>query len=226
MSRRKPASSARGVTVPEIMTVAVIAVIVTTIIVSLFVSISGTAGAEQIDSDLVQSANDALYQIQRDVRQSDPNGIFACSGSGGAVTCTPGSSLTTPTDVQYLAVLTARDGGDGTVQWDNSGRPAWTGFNIYWLAPDGQGSNDLASGFAPAQIAPGANPSILNADVINAVSSASTTTSPSIIAHSILDIKTMVDVSKDRVAIRIISQSTDGGDTNSTSVESDAYARN
>jgi type II secretory pathway pseudopilin PulG len=211
---------------PEIMTVVIIAIIVTTIVASVFMSVDGTAGAEQIDSDLVQSANQALYQIQRDVRQSDPNGIFACSTTGGAVTCTPGSDLAAPTDVQYLAVLTARDGGDGMVQWDISGRPAWTGFIVYWLSPDGSGANDLASGFAPAQIAPGANPAILNADVINAVGSATAVADPSIIAHSILGVKTMVDIAKDRVAIRITSQSTDGTDTNSTSVQSDAYARN
>jgi type II secretory pathway pseudopilin PulG len=211
---------------PEIMTVTIIAIIVMTIVASLFTSIAGAAGAEQMDSDLVQSANDALYRIQRDVRQSDPNGIFACSVTGGAVACTPGSDLTTPTDVQYLAVLTARDGGDGMVQWDISGRPAWTGFTIYWLSPDGSGANDLASGFAPAQIAPGANPAILNADVINAVSDVTAVANPSIIAHSISGIQTMVDIATDRVAIRITSQSTDGSNTNSTSVQSDAYARN
>lgn len=211
---------------PEIMTVSIIAIIVTTIVASLFTSISGAAGSEQVDADLVQSANAALYRIQRDIRQSDPNGIFACAVSGGAVTCTPGSDLTTATDVRYLAVLTALDGGDGMVQWDNSGRPAWTGFNVYWLSPDGNGTYDLASGFAPAQIAPGASPAILNADVINAVSSATASADPAVIAHSISDIQTMVDVAKDRVAIRITSQSSDGPDTNSTSVQSDAYARN
>lgn len=226
MSRRKPASEQRGVTMPEIMTVTIIAIIVTTIVASLFTSISGAAGSEQVDADLVQSANDALYRIQRDVRQSDPNGIFACTVSGGAVTCTPGSDLTTPTDVSYLAVLTALDGGNGMVQWDISGRPAWTGFNVYWLSPDGSGTNDLESGFAPAQIAPGANPAILNADVINAVSSATAATNPAIVAHSISGIQTMVEVANDRVAIRITSQSSDGPNTNSTSVQSDAYARN
>jgi type II secretory pathway pseudopilin PulG len=224
--RRKQASNQRGVTMPEIMTVMIIAIIVTTIVASIFKSVFGTAGAQQVDTDLVKAAGEALYRIQRDVRQSDPNGVFACTGSSSTLTCTPGSDLTTPTDLQYLAVLTARSGGDGMAQWDASGRPAWTGFDIYWLAPDATGATNLAAGFAPAQISPGANPAILNADVINAVAAASAAADPVVIAHSIAGIQTMVDVAKDRVAIRISIQSTEGTDTNSTSVQSDAYARN
>ena len=211
---------------PEIMTVMIIAGIVTTIVASLFSSISGAAGAEQIDTDLVRSADEALYRIQRDVRQSDPNGIFSCTGASSTLVCTPASDLATPTDSQYIAVLTAHSGGNGMMQWDISGRPAWTGFVVYWLVPDSSGTNNLAFGFAPAIIAAGANPAILNADVINAVSTASASTNAETVAQSIARIQTMVDVSKDRVAIRITSQSSEGSKTNSTSVQSDAYARN
>lgn len=211
---------------PEVMTVVIIAAIVTTIVMSLFKAMAGAAGAEETDTDLVQSADEALYRIQRDVRQSDPNGIFICTGAGSAAVCTPGSDVSTPTDVQYFAILTARIGGNGPMNWDDSGRPAWTGFDVYWMVPDGNGTNNLAEAFAPALIAPGANPAILNADVINAVATVSASSNYEVVTHSILRIQTMVDVSKDRVAIRIFSQSTSGSHTNTTSVQSDAYARN
>jgi type II secretory pathway pseudopilin PulG len=224
--RRKPGSSQRGTSMPEIMTVTIIAVIVMTIVAALFKSISGAAGAEQVDTDLVQSADEALYRVQRDVRQSDPNGIFACTGASSAVVCTAASDLTAPADTAFLAVLTAHAGGNGTMQWDVSGRPAWTGFEVYWLVPDANGTNNLAYCFAPAHIAPGVNPAILNADVINAVTTASASANLEVVAHSIARIQTMVDVSKDRVAIRITSQSGQGSNENSTAVQSDAYARN
>jgi prepilin-type N-terminal cleavage/methylation domain-containing protein len=223
---RKPFSDQRGVSMPEVMTAVMIAVIVMTVVAALFKSVVGAAGAQQVDRDLVQSADDALYRIQRDVRQSDPNGIFACTRTGSTVTCTPGSELTAPTDVQYLAILTARASGSGIMEWDASGRPAWTGFEVYWLVPDGRGANGLAQGFAAAQIGPGANPTILNADVINAVTTATSSLDPLIVAQSIKTIQTSVDVAKDRVAIRIASESSQGVDSNSTSVQSDAYARN
>jgi type II secretory pathway pseudopilin PulG len=226
MLHRKPAFSQRGVSMPEILTVMIIAIIVSTIVVALFKSVFGAAGAQQVDMDLVQSADEALVRIQRVVRQSDPNGVFACTGTSASVACAPASDLAVPTDVQYLAILTARAGGDGMTQWDVSGRPAWTGFEIYWLKPDVRGTNEMAQGFAAAQIAPGANPAILNADVINAVTAASMVANPEVVAHSIERIQTFVDVAKDQVAIRITSQSSEGTHTNSTSVQSDAYARN
>ena len=210
---------------PEIMTVMLIAAMVMTLVASLCRPVMSSTGAVQAQTDLVQSADDALYRIQRDVRESDPNGVFVCSGSAAAIACTPASDLTAPIDAQYLAILTAVDTSSGLMSWDSTGRPAWTGFDVYWLSPEAGETNQLEYAFAPAQIQPGVNPSILNADVIDAVTLA-TRGAAETLAHSIARIQTMVSLSKDHVAIRIFSQATEGASTNVTSLESDAYARN
>jgi prepilin-type N-terminal cleavage/methylation domain-containing protein len=225
--RRKPASEQRGMTVPEVLTATIVAAIVMTFAVSLFEPAVTIAGDEQAQTSLVQSTDGALYRIQRDIRQSDPNGIFVCSGAPPPSSCTLASSLATPTQTQYMAILTAHTDGDGAMNWDESGRPAWTGFQIYWLDPDvADGGNTLEYGFAPATIQPGTDPVILNADVVQAVDGAITSSSAAAVARSIQDIQTSVDVARDSVAVRIGSTSSGGSAAGSTLVQSDTYARN
>lgn len=211
---------------PEIMTVMVVAAIITTIIVEVFRPMVVAADAEQADTDVVQTLDASLDRIQRDIRQSDPNGIFVCSGLSADATCTAASDLTAPTGVEYLAVLTGRAGGDGTMEWDDTGRPLWTGFDVFWLADDSSGTQDLFEAFAPAQIQPGVDPVILNADVVNAVALATSTSSPQTVGRSVQSIETMVDVTHDRVALILTSASSEGQSANAAAVRGDAYARN
>jgi hypothetical protein len=214
-------------TVPELLTAAMVAAIVMTMALAMFRPALSVAGTEQARTALVQSTDGALYRIQRDIRQSDPNGIFICTGSEPPDSCSLASSVSVPTTTQYLAILTAHSGGDGTMNWDDSGRPAWTGFQIYWLEPDPtNGGNFLMYAFAPVSIQPGTNPVILNADVVNAMGVAMTSSSAESVARSIQDIQTFVDVSRDSVAVRIDSTATVGSSTDTTHVESDTYARN
>jgi len=223
---RKRASNSRGFSLPEILTVTVIAALASTIVVALFRPLVESTGAAQASSDVMMSLNEALYVIQRDIRQSDPNGIFVCSGSAQAPACTPGSELPTLTDAKYLVILTAQTDGGGSMNWDSSGRPQWTGFDVYWLSTDVNGSPVLVHEFAAAAIQAGVNPQILNADVINAVSVAANSTSPDIVAHSVQSVQTAVNVTYDRVSLQISFSSTTGTHTTARSVRGDAYARN
>jgi hypothetical protein len=224
--RRKPASRQRGTTLLEVMTAALIAAMVMTMSVAIFRPAVTVSDAERVRTALVQSMDSALYRIQRDIRQSDPNGIFVCSGSP-PTSCVLASSLQSVTHTQYLAILTARAGGGGEMAWDSSGRPAWTGFQIYWLDANADNSSQLLRyAFAPATIQPGINPVILNADVVTALGSAMTSPSAETVAESVDDIQTFVNVTRDSVAVRLGSAAAVDAASDSTTVQSDAYARN
>jgi type II secretory pathway pseudopilin PulG len=222
---RKPASDQRGFSLTELLTVGVIACLVGTIIVVLSRPMISAGNAELASLQQLKLMDTTLYRLQREVRQSDPNGIYYCYQSSSEMSCNQASTLTYPTSVTYLAILTARQNGTGETTWDSSGRPSWTGFNVYWLVPDDQGTNSLHYAFGPANIGSGSNPSILNADVAKSVSQA-VSSSGLVIALHVQYLQTMVNITSDRVALRLSALGTSGRSTNELSVQGDVYARN
>jgi type II secretory pathway pseudopilin PulG len=215
----------RGFSLAEALTATVIFGLVGMFVATIVPHAIGSSSKQQAKVDTVQSATKALYRLQRDLRQSDPNGIFICSVAA-ATTCNLASSYTTLQDAPYLAILTQHVNGTGQITWDPTGKPGWQGFNVYWLAPDGYGGSTLMSAFANAPVSPGINPVIQNADVVNAVDAALASKSAETVAASIADIQTMVLISADRVALKISARSSVGTGTNETTVESDTFARN
>jgi hypothetical protein len=224
--RRKRDSSRRGVSLPELLVVAGIASLVGTVVVALCHPMLSASQAEHVALIEIQTMDSTLYRLQRDVRQSDPNGVFVCTGAGASLSCSQASSLTTLTDVSVLALLTARPNGTGSATWDPSGRPAWVGFSVYWMTPDTVGTNTMMNGFGSANIASGSNPTILNSDVIAAVNQAMTSADADTVALGIEQLQSMVNVSTDRMALRLVGQNQSGGSTAELSVEGDAYVRN
>ena len=122
-------------------------------------------------------------------------------------------------------MLTARPTYGGAT-WDANGRPAWAGFSVYWLVADASGTYTLMNGFGPANVPIGSNPAILNSDVIDAVNNAMASADATTVALGIKQFQTMVDVSTDRMVIRLVGQTQSNGSTAELSVEGDAYARN
>lgn len=223
---RKPDSKRRGVSLPELLIVFGIASLVGTAVVALCHPMLSASQAEHASLQEIQMMDSTLYRLQRDARQSDPNGIFVCTGSGVNLSCSQASSLTTPTDITCLAMLTARPGDTGRAAWDPNGRPAWVGFSVYWMTPDTVGTYTLMSGFGSANVPVGTNPAILNSDVIGAVNQAMTSANAETVALGIKQLQTMVDISTDRMVLRLVGQNTSNGSTAELSVEGDAYARN
>jgi hypothetical protein len=222
---RKPASS-RGISVVEILIASTIAGMTIALIAGLCKPMLAAQHSEAASLAEIQVIDSTLYRLQRDVRQSDPNGIFVCSNQGNAVACNLASNLTVPTDAPALAILTAQVGGTGPTRWDATGRPSWCGFNVYWLTADGHGTNTLYFGFGSANVNVGADPSLLNADAAAAVTQAMAATDALTVAHDVLSLQSMVDITRDRVALRLVGQTSSGGSTNELSVQGDAYARN
>lgn len=223
---RKPASNQRGISLPELLVVFGIASLVGTAVVALCHPMLSASQAEHASLQEIQTMDSTLYRLQRDARQTDPNGVFVCSGAGGSLSCSQASNLTVPTDVSCLAILTARPGDTGRAAWDVNGRPAWVGFGVYWMSPDTLGTYTLMAGFGSANLPSGSNPAILNSDVIGAVNQAMTSANAETVALGIKEFQTMVDVSTDRMVLRLVGQNTTNGSTAELSVEGDAYARN
>jgi hypothetical protein len=182
--------------------------------------------SEQASMAQIQTMSSILYRLERDVRQSDPNGIFLCSNVAGAISCGQASNLTQPTDAPCFAVLTAQVKGTGPTRWDSTGRPSWRGFNVYWLVPDGTGTYTMYFAFGSANIAPGSGATVLNEDAASAVAAAIATADALPVAHDLLHFLSMVDVNKDRVALRLIGLTKSHGASGQMSVEGDVYARN
>ncbi|HKW44113.1 MAG TPA: hypothetical protein VJN22_00565 [Candidatus Eremiobacteraceae bacterium] len=211
---------------PELLVVAGIASLVGSAVVALCHPMLAASQAEHSSLQEIQTMDSTLYRIQRDARQTDPNGVFVCTGSGASLACSQASSLTTPTDVYCFAMLTARPNDTGSATWDPSGRPAWVGFSVYWLSADQLGTYTLMNSFGAANIPPGSNPAILNSDVIGAVNQAMISPSAVTVALGIKRFQTMVDVSTDRMALRLVGETQTNGSNAELSVEGDAYARN
>ena len=198
----------------------------TALIVGLSKPMLTAQDAEQASMAEIQVMGSTLYRLQRDVRQSDPNGIFICTNVSGAISCSQASNYAELTDVPYFAVLTAQVNGTGPTRWDSTGRPSWKGFNVYWLVPDGSGTNTMFCAFGSANIPPGGGASGLNANASAAVAAAIATTDADPVAHNLQQFQSMVDVNKDRVALRLVGLTTAHGASNQMTVQGDAYARN
>ena len=138
--------------IPEILIATVIGISAIGLIVGLAKPMLSAQDAQQASMAEIQVMGSTLYRLQRDVRQSDPNGIFLCTSVSQSVGCVQASTYADLTDVSYFAVLTAQKNGTGPTRWDSTGRPSWSGFNVYWLAPDGNGTNTMYFAFGSARI--------------------------------------------------------------------------
>jgi hypothetical protein len=223
---RKPVSKNRGQSIMEVLIVMMIGTWAIALVVGLCKPMLTAQDSEQASMEQIQVMSSTLYRLERDVRQSDPNGIFMCANVAGVITCNQASNYFQPTDVSCLAVLTAQVNGTGPTRWDSTGRPDWKGFNVYWLVPDALGTNTMFFAFSSAGVVHGLGATVLNEDAASAAADAIANTGALPVAHDILHFQSMVDVNKDRVALRLVGRTTARGASNQMTVEGDAYARN
>ena len=87
----------------------------------------------QAKVDTVQAAAMALYRLERDLRTSSVDQIFACTTSAIPV-CTSSSSLpAAPAPTQAIVIGTAFQNGTGAFQLATTGLPDWQGATVYWI---------------------------------------------------------------------------------------------
>ena len=118
---------ARGFTLAETIVSIFILGLMFSAIAVLAAPIVNAPSAEAAKSDTVMSVAYGFDVVQRDIRQSDVVGIWACT-KDTVVTCTQPTSLTaTP----YLAVLTANDSSGTFTLKSITGEPSWTAYVVY-----------------------------------------------------------------------------------------------
>jgi hypothetical protein len=223
--------AARGFTIAETIVVALILGMMLTAIAGAMVPMFAAPDRAQAKSDSLGSAASGMYLIERDLRESDAGGVFACVGLPAE--CGDGSL-----DVgdSAIAMPTALASGDLGAPFmtiaspaPNAGRPDWKGFIVYWQATPG--------GFVYRAYEPvGGMSQLIDSDPPNraalqtladaAVASASIDPSRLIAMRSIATLAAFVDHTADVTSLHIVSSGLAGGHSNTTTFDDDVFARN
>lgn len=218
-------SGRRAFTIAETLVVAVILGMMLTAICSALVPLFGAPSRAQAKSDTLGPATAGLYVLQRDIRESDASGVFACGAQ--PVACTDGGAAA---PAAALAIATALASANlGAPFTTSNGKPQWQGFMVYWQPQSG--------GFVYRTFEP--DPSIdalLNASEPNradlaaraaeAVTAAITQTAPSIAMRDVGSIFGAVDASARDVSLQIVAVSSVHGQSNTTILNTDVFTRN
>ena len=214
----------RGYSLAELLSGMLVLGILSTFVAIIVTPLMSAPNVQQAKIDTVQSGSIALYQLQRDIREGQVNGVYTCTYPGPSICITP-STAPTLASVQVLAILTARTNGNGFAAWSNTGWPSWQGFQVFWLAPDGTGHGtynlmyafSVSNGFLPGQAASGAD---------TAVNSALASTSAKTVARNILSLSVDQDAPSKTIGLSIAVQSTVDSKVNETTYQGDSFARN
>ena len=220
--------ASRGFTVAEMLAVIVILGIFTTFIVAIIGPVINAPSKEQAKVNTLQAAGQGLYDMQRDLRMGGITGVYACTGTGAAITCSQPSASTNATSLVIVSPLSS-----GQLTWSlatpTAGLPAWQGVVVYWLTPDTKGtSNDLERGFVSSttlgSLAAGPLGSFATtaASAVQHAQAAGGTTA----AHEVNTLSVSIDTTKHMVGLAMTAQSSEGSAVNSTSYASNTYTRN
>ena len=212
-------SAQRGYTIAEVLTVGVIMGFVSTFVVLIVGPLFNAINSQGAKIDTLQAASSSFYRIQRDLHQSEVNGVYVCTYPAPSTCSAPTGALANAT---VIAIITPRKNGSGQLAWDSAqGQPQWQGFNVYWLAPDKNGVQALQYAFNDPS--GGANPTVASAD--QAVDNALAGT-PLFLATSVTGLQVSQAVPTSTIGLKMLATSTEGTSTNTTSFESDTVMRN
>ena len=221
----------RGFTIAETIVVALILGMMLTAVAGAMVPMFAAPDRAQAKSDSLGAAASGMYLIERDLRESDVGGVFACVGS--PATCGDGSLDVGDTAIALPTALASGDLGAPFVTISsfgpNAGRPDWRGFIVYWQAAPG--------GFVYRTYVPvGGMSQLIDSDPPNraalqtladaAAAAASIDPSRSIAMRSIATLCAFVDHNADVTSLHIVSSGTAGSHSNTTTFDDDIFARN
>jgi hypothetical protein len=177
----------------------------------------------QAKVDTVQAAAMALYRVERDLRNTRPGSVYACT-TGATPACTlPG---VTPSPTAAIVLVTAYKNGTGQFQFDaSSGRPEWQGATVYWI--DAAGNLNMAfdspAGFVPGTSSQGSTLSSTQAAlaVTDVLASGGTA-----VARFVQQMWLARPATGNTVTFEMQAQSTVSGALNETTYRTDVEARN
>lgn len=175
----------------------------------------------QVKVDTIETAADGVYRLQQSLRNSNEGGIYTCS-AGSPVTCTALPSSFT--SISAVAICSPLTGGNGAASVDSTTFAVkWQGLKVFWLAGNTTGGNDLRESFQ-AITASTSLPTAAQAQT--AVTAALASTNYLVAAPNVQTLSVNGNSATHVIGLKMVAKSTLGGRWNSTSYESDTYARN
>ena len=220
-------SSRRGLTIAETLVVAVIIGLMLLAIAGAVPPLLSAPARAQAKAESMSPASSGLYVFERDLRESDANGVFACTG--WPAVCGSGSIATADSAV---VVATAVDSNDLGAKFETSGvlpLPAWQGFIVYWQSAPG---GDVYRSFEPAPIAAQiGDPSpqeraVLQRFAQDAVAAAVAETQPMIVMRNIAELSAAVNSTNDVTSIHVVAAGQAGYAQNTSTFDDDVLAHN
>ena len=219
MSHLRTKVALRAYTIAEILTVTVIMGFVATFVALIVGPMFSAVSSQGAKIDTLQAAVRSFYRIQRDLHQSNVNGVFVCTYPAPTTCAPPTAALANAT---VIAIISPKNNGTGQLTWDAAqGQPQWQGYNVYWIAKDAEGVMSLNYAFNDPT--GGALVGVASADA--AVNNALGAT-PQFLATSVTALQISQTVTTSRIGLKMFATSTEDKHTNETSFESDTYTRN
>jgi len=212
------------------MVVALILGLMLTAVAGAMAPLFSAPDRAQAKTDSLGTASSGLYLMERDLRESDIDGVFACVGQ--PADCGDGSLKVGDTAIVLPTALASGDLGAQFMTSDTSpdaGYPDWKGFIVYWQpAPGGfvYRAYEPVSGLAQYIEAVPSNRAELRTLAVAAVASASTDPTRSIAMRSISTLSAFVDHVSDVTSLHVVSSGLAGGHSNTTTFDDDVFARN
>lgn len=220
-------SARRGLTIAETLVVAVIIGLMLLAIAGAVPPLLSAPARAQAKTDSMSPASSGMYVFERDLRESDANGIFACTG--WPAVCGSGAIGAGDSAVVVATAVASNDIAAPFMTSAQRPTPAWQGFIVYWQrAPGG----DVYRSFEPAPIAsqffdPSPQERVaLQRFAQDAVAAAAAETRPMIAMHNIAEFSAAVNATNDITSIHVVASGQAGYQQNTTTFDDDVLAHN
>ena len=229
----------RGFTIAETLVVAVIISMLLAAVAAAMGPLFSAAGDAQVKTDTLGPATTGLYVLERDIRQSDANGVFACTDQPAM--CGDGTSSG---GISAIAIATALGSGEpGAWFMTQGGSPDWQGYLVYWM-PDSGGvvyrAYEPVPGLAALINTPQPDRAALRILAQAAVAAAvdgsalggagstnfRTSRSSAVAMRYVASISASVNAAAGDVSLQVITASSGGGHGNSSTFNTDVVTRN
>ena len=215
MSRSDPQ---RGMTIAELLSVTAVLGLLVSSVAFIIGPLLRSQSHTQAKVDTVQAAAMALYRLERDLRNSSVDQIFACTTSGLPVCTSPPAA---PAPTQAIVIGSAFQNGLGAFQLAATGLPKWQGATVYWI--DALGNLDVA--FDPSP--PGSIGSALTLSQAGSAVTDVTSRGGMQLARFVEKLSLGAPPGSEHViTIQLQAQSTVNTAVNETTYETDVEARN
>jgi prepilin-type N-terminal cleavage/methylation domain-containing protein len=218
-------SAKRGFTIAETMVVAVILGMMLTAIVGAIAPLFNAPSRAQAKIDSVEPAATSMYVMERDLRESDVNGVFACTGQPAAC----GDGAVAAGDSAIALPTASASGSLGAQFQTSSGLPDWQGYIVYWQPASGgevYRAFERESGLDALINTAQPNRAQLQAVATAAVASAQNDPTRDITLREVATFAAAVDVNSGITSLHVVSSGSAGGKTNTTTFDDDIFARN